>query len=182
MSQYAKISKLKKKDDMQYLPILVQFSRSVMSDSLAWTAACQASLSFTNSQSLLKLMSIVETVMPSNHLFLCHPLLLPSSIFPSIRVFSNESVLQSGPQNTGVSASASVFPRSVQGWFSLRLTSLILLFQGFSGVLPAPQFEDINSSVLCLLYGRTLTTIGELQVTDLQNEVNISIIDFYEGL
>ena len=93
MSQYAKISKLKKKDDMQYLPILVQFSRSVMSDSLAWTAACQASLSFTNSQSLLKLMSIVETVMPSNHLFLCHPLLLLPSIFSSIGVFSNEPVL-----------------------------------------------------------------------------------------
>ena len=57
-----------------------------------WTAACQASLSNTNSRSLLKLMSI-ESVMPSNHLILCHPLLLPSSIFPSIRVFSNESVL-----------------------------------------------------------------------------------------
>ena len=57
-----------------------------------WTAACQASLSITNSRSLPKLMSI-ESVMPSNHLILCHPLLLPPSIFPSIRVFSNESVL-----------------------------------------------------------------------------------------
>ena len=57
-----------------------------------WTAACQASLSFTISQSLLKLMSI-ELVMPSNHLILCHPLLLPPSIFPSIRIFSNESAL-----------------------------------------------------------------------------------------
>ena len=57
-----------------------------------WTAARQASLSITNSQSLLKLMSI-ESVMPSNHLILCHPLLLPPSIFPSIRVFSNESAL-----------------------------------------------------------------------------------------
>ena len=56
-----------------------------------WTAACQASLSITNSWSLLKLMSI-ESVMPSNHLILCHPLLLLPSIFPSIRVFSNESV------------------------------------------------------------------------------------------
>ena len=55
-----------------------------------WTAACQASLSFTISRSLLKLMSI-ELVMPSNHLILCHTLLLPLSIFPSIRVFSNES-------------------------------------------------------------------------------------------
>ena len=57
-----------------------------------WTAACQASLSITNSQSLLKLMSI-KLVMPCNHLILCHPLFLPPSIFPSIRVFSNESVL-----------------------------------------------------------------------------------------
>ena len=57
-----------------------------------WTTACQASLSITNSQSLLKLMSI-ELVMPSNHLILCCPLFLPPSIFPSIRFFSNESVL-----------------------------------------------------------------------------------------
>ena len=57
-----------------------------------WTAACQVSLSITNSQSLLKLISI-ESVMPSNHLILCHPLLFSPSIFPSIRVFSNESVL-----------------------------------------------------------------------------------------
>ena len=73
----------------------VQFSRSVVSDSLRppWTAAHQASLSITNSQSLLKLMSI-ELVMPSNHLILCQPLLLLPSIFPSIRVFSNESVLR----------------------------------------------------------------------------------------
>ena len=57
-----------------------------------WTTASQASLSITNSRSLLKLISI-ESVMPSNHLILCHPFLLPPSIFPSIRVFSNESVL-----------------------------------------------------------------------------------------
>ena len=62
-----------------------------------WTAARQASLSFTISRSLLKLMSI-ESVMPSNHLILCHPLLLLPSIFPSIRVFSNESVLHRWPK------------------------------------------------------------------------------------
>ena len=73
--------------------LTLQFSRSVVSDSSTpWTAALQASLSITNSRSLLKLMSI-ESVMPSNHLNLCHPLLL-TSIFPSIRVFSNESVLR----------------------------------------------------------------------------------------
>ena len=77
--------------------LMFQFS-SVQSLSLVqlsvtpWTAAPQASLSITNSQSLLKLMSI-ETVVPSNHLILCHPLLLLPLIFPSIRVFSNELVL-----------------------------------------------------------------------------------------
>ena len=70
----------------------VQFSRSVVSDSVTpWTAACQASLSIDNSWSLLKLMSI-ELVMPSNHLILYHPLLLLPSVLPSIRVFTNESV------------------------------------------------------------------------------------------
>ena len=63
-----------------------------------WTAACQASLSITNSWSLLKLMSI-ESVMLSNHLILCRPLILPLSIFPSIRVFSNESVLPMSSSN-----------------------------------------------------------------------------------
>ena len=71
----------------------VQFSCSVVSDSSTpWTAAHQASLSITNSQSLLKLMPI-ELVMPSNHLILCHPLILLPSIFPNIRVFSNESTV-----------------------------------------------------------------------------------------
>ena len=71
----------------------VQFSHSVLPNSFStlWTAAHQASLSITNSQSLLRLMSI-ELVMPYNHLILCHPL-LPPSIFPNIRVFSNESAL-----------------------------------------------------------------------------------------
>ena len=70
-----------------------QFSHSVVSDSATpWTAACQASLSITSSQSLLKLMSI-ESVMPPNHLILRCPRLLLPSIFPSIRVFSNQSVL-----------------------------------------------------------------------------------------
>ena len=71
----------------------IQFSRSVVSDSATpWTAACQASLSITSSRSLLELMSI-ESVIPSNHLILCRPLLLPPSVFASIRVFSNESAL-----------------------------------------------------------------------------------------
>ena len=71
-----------------------------------WTAARQASLSITNSWSLLRPMSI-ESVMPSNHLILCHPLLPPPSIFPSIRIFSNESVLCSWPKCWGFSFSIS---------------------------------------------------------------------------
>ena len=76
--------------------LLLLYSRSVVSDSLhfatTWTAVCQASLSFTISWNLVKLTS-VEPVMPSNHLIICWPVLLLPSIFPSIRVFSNESVL-----------------------------------------------------------------------------------------
>ena len=71
---------------------MYQFSCSVVSFETPWTAAHQASLSITNSWNLLKLMSI-KSVMPSNHLILCRPLLLLPSIFPSIRVFSNESVI-----------------------------------------------------------------------------------------
>ena len=71
----------------------VQLLSRVRLFSNPWTAACQASRSITNSQSLLKLMSI-ESVMPPNHLISCHPLLLPPSMFPSIRVFSNESALR----------------------------------------------------------------------------------------
>ena len=90
-----------------------------------WTAARQASLSITNSQSLLKLMSIVS-VMPSNHLIFCRSLLLPPSIFPSIRVYSNESVLCiRWPKYWSFSISPSD-EYSIQGWFSVALTGLIL--------------------------------------------------------
>ena len=80
---------------VQILPCSFQFNCSVVSNSLLqtpWTAACQASLSITNSQSLLKLMS-AESVMPYNHLILCYPFLLLPLILPTIGVFSNESVL-----------------------------------------------------------------------------------------
>ena len=82
---FTKIRINNKKESVQSLSCVWLFATP-------WTTACQASLSITNSQSLLKLTSI-ESVMPSNHLILCRPLLLPPSIFPSIRVFSNESVL-----------------------------------------------------------------------------------------
>ena len=93
----------------------------------SWTAARQASLSFTNFQSLLKLMSI-ESGMPSNHLILCRPLLLLPSIFPSIRIFSNESaLLTSWLESTGVSASASVLPMNTQDWSPSEWTGWIYL-------------------------------------------------------
>ena len=78
-----------------------------------WTVACQAFLSITNSQSLLKLMSI-ESVMPSNHLILCRPLLLSPSIFPSIRSFPTSQLFASHGQSIGASASASVLPMNIQ--------------------------------------------------------------------
>ena len=90
-----------------------------------WTAACQASLAFTVSWSLLKLTSI-ELVMPSNHLILSCPHLLPS-IFPSIKVFSNESALRiRWPKYWSFSLKA-VHPMNIQGWFPLGLTGLIFL-------------------------------------------------------
>ena len=90
------------------------------------TAAHQASMSLTNSWSLVKLMSI-ESVMPSNYLILCHPLLLLPSIFPSIRVFSSEQFLPLGGQSIGASALASVLPMNIQDWFPLGLVGLIFL-------------------------------------------------------
>ena len=91
-----------------------------------WRAACQASLSITNSRSLLKFISI-ESVMPSNHLILHRPLLLPPSIFPSIRVFSKSQLFESGGQSIGVSALTSVLPVNTQDWSPLRWTGWVSL-------------------------------------------------------
>ena len=105
----------------------VQFSHSVVSNSATpWTAARQASLSITNSQSLLKLMSI-ELMMPSNHIIFCHPLFLLPSVFPSIRVFSKESVLHiRWPKYWSFSFSISPF-NEYSGLISLRMDWLDLL-------------------------------------------------------
>ena len=90
-----------------------------------WTAGCQVYLSITNSQSPPKLMSI-KLVMPSNHLILCHPILLPS-IFPSISVLPMSQFFASGGQTTGVSASTSVLPMKNQDWSPLGWTGWISL-------------------------------------------------------
>ena len=117
------------------------------------TAACQASLSVTISQSSLKLMSI-ELVIPSNLLILCHPLILLPSIFPSISVFSNEK------SSIRTSASASVLPMNIQDWFPLQLIPGLISLQSRDSQesSPTPQFKSINSLVLSFLYGPTLTS------------------------
>ena len=91
----------------------VQLHSHVRLFTTPWTAAGQASLSFTISQSLLKLMSI-ELMMPFNHLILCRPLLLPLSIFPSIRSFPVSRLFASGGQSIGAPASTSVLPMNIQ--------------------------------------------------------------------
>ena len=99
-----------------------------------WTVARQASLFITDSWSLLRLMSI-KSVMPSNHRILCRPLLLPPSIFPSIRVFSNESVLLIKWPKYWSLCSSSVLPMNVQDWFLLGWTGWISLWsKGLSRV------------------------------------------------
>ena len=137
-----------------------QFSRSVMFDSATpWTAAPQASLSITNSQSWLKLMSIMS-VMPSNHLILCHPILLPPSVFPSIRVFSNESVLCiRWPKYWSFSFSISP-SNEYPGLISFRMDWLDLLaVQGtLNSLLQHHSSKSINSSALSFLYSPTLTS------------------------
>ena len=141
----------------------VQFSHSVMSDSLRPpTTARQASLSITNSRSLPKLMS-TELVMPSNHLILCRPLLPLPSIFPSIRVFSNESALHiRWPKYW--SFSFKISPTNEHpGPISFRdgLVGSPCSPRDSQESSPTPQFKSINSSVLSLLHSPTLTSIHD---------------------
>ena len=115
------VSGIQHSDPVLYIYIYIyiyiyQFSSSlthVLLFATLWTAACKASLSFTKSQSLFNLISI-QSVITSNHLILCQPLLLPPSILPSTRLFSNKSVFTSGGQSIMVSASASVLSKNTQ--------------------------------------------------------------------
>ena len=138
----------------------VQLLSHVQLFATPWTAAHQASLSITNSWSLLRLMSI-ELVMPSNHLILCHPLLLPPSIFPSIRVFSNESALcirwlkyWSFSFRISPSNEYSGFISFKMDWFESPCGP-----RDSQESSPTPQLESINSLALSFLYGPTLTSI-----------------------
>jgi len=132
------------KDFLRPLVPSVQLLSAVRLFATPWTATHQASLSITNSQSLLKLMSI-KSVMPSNHLILCHPLLLLPSIFPSIRVFSNESVLHMRwPKYWSFSISPS---NEYSGLISFRMDWLDLL--SVQGTLKSLlQHHSSNASIL----------------------------------
>ena len=112
--------------NMKTMTYLAVVGQSLTHVQLFVTPAHQASLTFTISQSLLKLMS-TEAVMPSNHLILCCPFLLLPSIFPSIRVFPVSQLFTSDGQIIWASASSWVLPMNIQGWFPLGLTSLISL-------------------------------------------------------
>ena len=146
---------------LRWLFSSVQFSCSVMSESLPFHGLQHgASLSITNSWSLLKLMS-VKLVRPSNHLILCHPLLLLPQSFPASESFPLSQFFASGGQTIGVSASASVLPMHIQDWFPLGLTGWISLqSKGLSRVfsnttvqkhLNFPQTKAFLSGLLFLI-------------------------------
>ena len=126
------------------------------------TAAHQASLSFAISHSWLRFTSI-ESVMPSNHLILCYPLLLLSSIFPSMRVFSMSQFFASGSQSIGVSTSASVLPMNIQDRFPLGWTDWISLqSKGLSRVFSSTLVQKHQFSITELsFYSQTLTSIHD---------------------
>ena len=141
---------------------VVQSLSSVQSFATPWTAACQAFLLFTISQSLLKLMSIDDGD-ATNQLILCSLLFstCPQS-FPASRSFPMSRLLPSGGQSIGASASASVLPMNIQGWFPLGLMDLIsLLSRDSQESSPVPQFESINSLTFILLCGPTLTSVHD---------------------
>ena len=159
-----------------YLPlfvVVVQSLSHVQLFAIPWTGAHQTSLLFTISQSMLEVRSR-DSVMTSNDLHLCHPLLL-SSFFLNNRVFSSGLALLIRCQNIGVSASASVLPMNIQGWFSLGLAGLIsLLFKGLSRIFSSTTIQKHqffctqslgSNSHLCMTTGNVIAlTYGLLLV------------------
>ena len=138
---------------MKTLVSLVQSLSCVWLFLTPWTTICQASLSITSSRSLLKPMSI-ESMMPSNHIILCSPLLLPPSIFPSTRVFSNESFLCiRWPKYWSFSISPS------KGLISFRIDWFDLL--EVQGTLLQHHSSKASSSAHSFLYSPTLTSIHD---------------------
>ena len=136
-------------------------SIAVMSDSMmSWTAAHQAPLCSTIPWSLLSFMSI-ELVMLSNQFILCCPCLLCLQSFPASVSFPMTQVFTSSCQSIGGSASPSVLPRNIQGWFPLGLTGWSCSPRNSQESSQTPQFKSINSSAISLLYGPTLTWLLE---------------------
>ena len=126
-----------------------------------WTAAHRVSLSITISQHLLKLTSF-ESVMPSNYLILCRPLLHPPKSFPESGSFQMSQFFVSGGQSIGVSASTSVLPMNTQDCFPLGWTGWISLqSKGLSRVFSNTTVKSISSSALSFLYSPTLTSIHD---------------------
>ena len=122
-----------------------------------WSATHQASLSIINSWSSPKPISI-KLVMPSNHLMLCHPLLLLLSIFPASRSFQMSQLFASGGQSTGASASTSVLLMNILDWFCLGRTGWMCSPRDYQESSATPQFKSTNSSALSFLYSPTLTS------------------------
>ena len=139
---------------LTYIQSSVQSFSRVWLFAIPWTATCHASLSITNSRTFLKLTSI-ESVIPSNHLIICHPLLLQPSNLPSIRVFSNESAVHIMWKKYW-SFSFNISPSNEHlGLISFRMNWLHLLaVQGTLESSPTPQFKSINSLAFSFLYSQ----------------------------
>ena len=138
---------------------LVTHSCLTLCDPIDW--AHKVSLSITNSQSLLKLMSL-ESVMPSNHLILCYPLLLPPSIFPTSESFQMSQFFTSGGQSIGASASTSVPPMNTQDWSPLGWTGWISLhYKVFSRVFSSTTVQKHQFFGTSIPYSPTLTSIHD---------------------
>ena len=141
--------------------VLVQWLSHSQLFATPWTTSHRASLAFTISWNLLKLMSF-ELVMPSKLYTLCHFLLLLPSIFLNMRVFPMSQLFISVGQIVGASSSAPILSMNIQGWFSLGLTDLIsLMSKGLWSVFPAPQFKGISFLVLSLFYFPALPSIQD---------------------
>ena len=142
--------------------VIVQLLSCVWLLVTPWTAACQASLSFTISQNLLKFMS-TESGIPSNHLIFCPPFFFCLQSFPASGSFLISRLFISDDQTIGASVSASGLPINIQDWFPLAWTSWIspCCPRDSQESSPTPQFKSINSLALSFLYGPTLTSIHD---------------------
>ena len=140
-------------------------AQSCLTLTTPWTAARQASLSITNSQSLSKLMSI-ELVMPSNHFKLCHPLSSRPKSFPTSGSFQTSQLFASGGQNIGASASTSVLPMNTQDWSPLGRTGWI----------------SLQSKALSRIFSNTTVQKHQFLGTQLYSPTLTYIRDYWENL